>query len=199
MNFTQISDRTRKKMWLQGNPLTGIVLTQCILLYQIDFFHKSYQDFLTNPQVGLPLFSELELTLKCLLELLWSLLSSFFFLLFSFSFLFPFLFLFCLDSLSFSLNSSFPSQAQEEDKKEQKNNEVKLMVVGEAGVGKTTLVWRMEGKEGEGGGGGGGGGGVATDGIDLGEFSSEGVRFLCWDFAGQVQYYLCYLTVMIVL
>ena len=82
--------------------------------------------------------------------------------------------------------------ASEEEKKERKNNEVKLMVVGEAGVGKTTLMWRMEGKEGEGGGEGGGGGGgvggggVATDGIDLGEFSHEGVKFLCWDFAGQV-------------
>ena len=25
---------------------------------------------------------------------------------------------------------------------------------------------------------------VATDGIELGEFSANGLKFLCWDFAG---------------
>ena len=30
------------------------------------------------------------------------------------------------------------------------------------------------------------GGDLQTDGIDLGEFTHEGVRYLCWDFAGQV-------------
>ncbi len=56
------------------------------------------------------------------------------------------------------------------------------MIVGEAGVGKTTLMKRLSGssssemeKHPP----------VATDGVDLGELILNGFRFVCWDFAGK--------------
>ena len=63
---------------------------------------------------------------------------------------------------------------------------VKLMVVGEAAAGKTTLIKALGGVEGnklqkE--------KNVSTDGVDLGslEFSKEKVYFSVWDFGGQVR------------
>jgi GTPase SAR1 family protein len=60
--------------------------------------------------------------------------------------------------------------------------EWKLMVLGEAGVGKTTMLRRLNGMTSSdiqkcpp----------IATDGLDLGELLLRGFRFVCWDFAGE--------------
>jgi internalin A len=61
-------------------------------------------------------------------------------------------------------------------------NELKMMVVGDAGAGKTTLMHRMRGKTNS---------DVlkmnlqSTDGIDLGEIEIDDIKFTCWDFGGQ--------------
>ncbi|MDP2436925.1 MAG: protein kinase [archaeon] len=57
-------------------------------------------------------------------------------------------------------------------------NQVKLMVVGRAAVGKTSLVRALYGQRFD-------SAVVSTDGIDLGEFVEQGVRFATWDFGGQ--------------
>ena len=57
---------------------------------------------------------------------------------------------------------------------------IKLLVVGDAAVGKTTLVMTLRGhntkdlKS------------IATDGIDMGDIMINDVNFTCYDFAGQV-------------
>lgn len=63
--------------------------------------------------------------------------------------------------------------------------EMKVMVVGEPAVGKTTMLRVLYGQSGSdvaahpc----------VATDGIDLGEVTIEGYRLMMWDFAGQEVY-----------
>ena len=59
--------------------------------------------------------------------------------------------------------------------------EKKVLVVGDAAVGKTTLLRSLRGeKEVE--------AKVATDGIEIGEFELDGVSLNCWDFAGQEVY-----------
>jgi len=78
---------------------------------------------------------------------------------------------------------------------EEKCRTVKLLVVGDAAAGKTTLVGWLQGKTRTRRGDGSGGIGVstptlATDGIDLGEITIDDVRLSCWDFAGQVGQYL---------
>jgi len=64
-------------------------------------------------------------------------------------------------------------------------NEMKVMVVGEPAVGKTTMLKILYGQNTQellahpc----------VATDGIDLGEITLEGYRLMFWDFAGQEVY-----------
>jgi internalin A len=64
-------------------------------------------------------------------------------------------------------------------------NEMKVMVVGEPAVGKTTMLRILYGQKAQelaavpc----------VATDGIDLGEITLEGYRLMFWDFAGQEVY-----------
>ena len=64
-------------------------------------------------------------------------------------------------------------------------NEMKVMVVGEPAVGKTTMLRILYGQNSRelaarpc----------VATDGIDLGEITLEGYRLMFWDFAGQEVY-----------
>jgi GTPase SAR1 family protein len=66
--------------------------------------------------------------------------------------------------------------------KQQACTEWKVMVVGEAGVGKTTMLRRLAGwtaadtqKRPP----------IATDGVDLGDLHINGIRFVCWDFAGE--------------
>ncbi len=66
--------------------------------------------------------------------------------------------------------------------KQQACTEWKVMVVGEAGVGKTTMLRRLTGwtaadsqKRPP----------IATDGVDLGDLHINGIRFVCWDFAGE--------------
>ena len=65
--------------------------------------------------------------------------------------------------------------------KEEKLRTIKLLVVGEAAVGKTTLLLSLQRhntkqaiKP------------LATDGVDLGELILEDAHFICYDFAGQV-------------
>src|SRR3989338_10620776 len=59
--------------------------------------------------------------------------------------------------------------------------EVKLMVVGRAAVGKTSLVRALCHETFD-------ANILSTDGIDIGSFSVEDARFICWDFAGQTVY-----------
>ncbi|MDP2438257.1 MAG: protein kinase, partial [archaeon] len=60
-------------------------------------------------------------------------------------------------------------------------NRVKLMVVGRAAVGKTTLVRTLFGKQLD-------ASIPSTDGIDLGLFRAGGIEFMIWDFGGQKVY-----------
>ena len=76
----------------------------------------------------------------------------------------------------------FVAIQQSKEGKLQPCTEWKVMVVGEAGVGKTTMIRRLNGwtaaeteKRPP----------IATDGVDLGELSINGIRFVCWDFAGR--------------
>src|SRR3989338_2599306 len=55
------------------------------------------------------------------------------------------------------------------------------MVVGRAAVGKTSLVRALCHETFD-------ANILSTDGIDIGSFSVEDVRFVCWDFAGQTLY-----------
>ena len=59
--------------------------------------------------------------------------------------------------------------------------EKKVLVVGDAAVGKTTLLRGLRGENEV-------GAKVATDGIEIGELRLEGVVLNCWDFAGQEVY-----------
>ena len=61
--------------------------------------------------------------------------------------------------------------------------EKKVLIVGDAAVGKTTLLNRLGGKK-----EGDVAAKVATDGIEIGELKLEGVLMNCWDFAGQDVY-----------
>ena len=63
--------------------------------------------------------------------------------------------------------------------KVEKCKSTKLMVVGDAGVGKTCLLDAIHGKPFA--------ATYSTDGIDLGEAELGDIRFSCWDFAGQVR------------
>ncbi|MDP1602858.1 MAG: protein kinase, partial [Legionella sp.] len=60
-------------------------------------------------------------------------------------------------------------------------NQVKMIVVGRAAVGKTTLARSLYGQKFD-------PRIPSTDGIDLGEFTEEGIRFMTWDFGGQKVY-----------
>ncbi|MDP2438163.1 MAG: COR domain-containing protein, partial [archaeon] len=62
-----------------------------------------------------------------------------------------------------------------------KLNQVKLMVVGKAAAGKTTLVRTLQRRAVD-------RSLTSTDGIDIGEFSMQGMRFVTWDFGGQKVY-----------
>ena len=68
------------------------------------------------------------------------------------------------------------------DSKNEQCRSVKLMVVGDAAAGKTTLLTFLRGENVK----GMSSPLLATDGIDLGELVLEDVRLSCWDFAGQV-------------
>ena len=59
--------------------------------------------------------------------------------------------------------------------------EKKVLVVGDAAVGKTTLLRGLRGEDDV-------AAKVATDGIEIGELRLEGVLLNCWDFAGQEVY-----------
>lgn len=58
--------------------------------------------------------------------------------------------------------------------------ELKVMVVGDPAVGKTTMIRRLTGQSLE--------NILATDGIDLGNLIIEGYKFVMWDFGGQEIY-----------
>ena len=62
-----------------------------------------------------------------------------------------------------------------------KLKEKKVLVVGDAAVGKTTLLRGLRGEDEV-------AAKVATDGIEIGELELEGVVLNCWDFAGQEVY-----------
>jgi GTPase SAR1 family protein len=62
-----------------------------------------------------------------------------------------------------------------------KLNQVKLMVVGRAAVGKTSLIRSLYGRAFD-------PTIISTDGIHLGEFTKDGIRFVTWDFGGQKVY-----------
>eukprot|EP01121_Diplochlamys_sp_Union-15-3_P005238 TRINITY_DN15567_c0_g1_i1.p1 TRINITY_DN15567_c0_g1~~TRINITY_DN15567_c0_g1_i1.p1 ORF type:complete len:208 (+),score=18.65 TRINITY_DN15567_c0_g1_i1:57-680(+) len=70
-----------------------------------------------------------------------------------------------------------------EEKVTLKFSRVKLMLVGEGGVGKTTLVKYFTTRKLK------KGFSLATDGIEIHDFSYKGVTFDCWDFAGQKLYH----------
>ena len=79
----------------------------------------------------------------------------------------------------------FAKQIYLEPEKLERFPEVKVMVLGDQAVGKTTLLRRLYRKKlskspqqpp------------VATDGIDLGRMEMGGITFVCWDFAGQEIY-----------
>ena len=59
--------------------------------------------------------------------------------------------------------------------------EKKVLVVGDAAVGKTTLLRGLRGESEV-------AAKVATDGIEIGELYLGGVKLYCWDFAGQEVY-----------
>ena len=62
-----------------------------------------------------------------------------------------------------------------------KLKEKKVLIIGDAGAGKTSLSKALRGEKKV-------AVTLATDGIELSEFHFEGVRFYCWDFAGQEIY-----------
>ena len=72
------------------------------------------------------------------------------------------------------------------EKGEQFLMEAKVLVVGDAAVGKTTLLRCLKG---EGRGGDDVGKTTSTDGIEIGELFLGGVNLSCWDFAGQEIYH----------
>ena len=82
---------------------------------------------------------------------------------------------------SFSTFNALVSALKElEEGKEEKCRTVKLLVVGDAAVGKTTLISKLQGKNTK------QIKTLATDGIDLGELILNDIHLTCWDFAGQV-------------
>ena len=65
--------------------------------------------------------------------------------------------------------------------KEEKLRTIKLLVVGDAAVGKTTLLMSLRGRSFK-----QASTPLATDGIDLGQLTLGDTNFTCYDFAGQV-------------
>jgi GTPase SAR1 family protein len=64
--------------------------------------------------------------------------------------------------------------------KEEKLRTIKLLVVGDAAVGKTTLLLSLRGRNTR------QAHVLATDSVDLGDLTLEGIHYTCYDFAGQV-------------